>query len=75
MIVDNRAGASSNIGIEAVVRANLDGCTALLGGNTGIVINRNPYIQAGYRQSLRVAGAPSSWMRSPVSISALPSLR
>ena len=43
VIVDNRAGASSNIGTEAVVRAQPDGCTALLGNNTGIVINRNLY--------------------------------
>jgi tripartite-type tricarboxylate transporter receptor subunit TctC len=43
VIVDNKAGASSNIGTEAVVRAQPDGCTALLGNNTGIVINRNLY--------------------------------
>ncbi|HSI57853.1 MAG TPA: tripartite tricarboxylate transporter substrate binding protein [Ideonella sp.] len=43
VIVDNKAGASSNIGTESVVRAQPDGCTALLGNNTGIVINRNLY--------------------------------
>lgn len=43
VIVDNKAGASSNIGTESVVRAPADGCTALLGNNTGIVINRNLY--------------------------------
>lgn len=43
VIVDNKAGASSNIGTEAVIRAQSDGCTALLGNNTGIVINRNLY--------------------------------
>jgi tripartite-type tricarboxylate transporter receptor subunit TctC len=43
VIVDNKAGASSNIGTEAVVRAQADGCTALLGNNTGVVINRNLY--------------------------------
>src|SRR4051812_14656734 len=41
VIVDNKGGASSNIGTEAVVRVPADGCTALLGNNTGIVINRN----------------------------------
>lgn len=43
VIVDNKAGASSNIGTESVVRSDPDGCTALLGNNTGIVINRNLY--------------------------------
>ena len=43
VIVDNKAGASSNIGTESVVRAAPDGCTVLLGNNTGIVINRNLY--------------------------------
>ncbi|TWG84073.1 tripartite-type tricarboxylate transporter receptor subunit TctC [Cupriavidus gilardii J11] len=43
VIVDNRGGASSNIGTEFVARARPDGCTALLGNNTGIVINRNLY--------------------------------
>ncbi len=43
VIVENKAGASSNIGTESVVRAPADGCTALLGNNTGIAINRNLY--------------------------------
>lgn len=43
IIVDNKAGASSNIGTEFVGRAQADGCTALLGNNTGVVINRNLY--------------------------------
>ena len=43
VIVDNKAGASGNIGTESVVRAEPDGCTALLGNNTGIAINRNLY--------------------------------
>jgi len=43
VIVDNKAGASSNIGTEFVGRAKADGCTLLLGNNTGVVINRNLY--------------------------------
>ena len=43
VIVDNKSGASSNIGTEFVSRAAPDGCTALLGNNTGVVINRNLY--------------------------------
>ena len=43
VIVDNKGGASSNIGTEFVGRAAPDGCTALLGNNTGVVINRNLY--------------------------------
>lgn len=43
VIVDNRGGASSNIGTEYVARSKKDGCTALLGNNTGVVINRNLY--------------------------------
>lgn len=42
-IVENRGGASSNIGTEFVARAAGDGCTLLLGNNTGVVINRNLY--------------------------------
>lgn len=43
VIVENKAGASSNIGIESVVTAAPDGCTLILASNTGIVINRNLY--------------------------------
>lgn len=43
VIVDNKGGASSNIGTEFVSSAPADGCTLLLGNNTGIVINRNLY--------------------------------
>ena len=43
VIVDNRGGASSNIGTAFVSRAQPDGCPALLGNNTGVVINRNLY--------------------------------
>jgi len=43
VIVDNKGGASSNIGTEFVSRAAPDGCTALLGNNTGVVVNRNLY--------------------------------
>lgn len=43
VIVDKKGGASGNIGTEFVARSKPDGCTALLGNNTGIVINRNLY--------------------------------
>lgn len=43
VIVENKAGASSNIGIESVATAAPDGCTLILASNTGIVINRNLY--------------------------------
>jgi len=43
VIVENKAGASSNIGTEYVANAQADGCTLLLGNNTGVVINRNLY--------------------------------
>jgi tripartite-type tricarboxylate transporter receptor subunit TctC len=43
VIVENKAGASGNIGTEFVAGAAPDGCTVLLGNNTGIVINRNLY--------------------------------
>jgi tripartite-type tricarboxylate transporter receptor subunit TctC len=43
VIVDNRGGASSNIGTEYVARSEPDGCTLLLGNNTGVVVNRNLY--------------------------------
>lgn len=43
VIVENKAGASSNIGTEFVATSAADGCTILLGNNTGVVINRNLY--------------------------------
>jgi tripartite-type tricarboxylate transporter receptor subunit TctC len=43
VIVENKAGASGNIGTEFVARAKPDGYTLLLGNNTGVVINPNLY--------------------------------
>jgi len=43
IIVDNRGGASGNIGTAQVSAAPGDGCTLLLGNSTGVVINRNLY--------------------------------
>lgn len=43
VIVENRGGASGNIGTEFVARAKPDGYTLLLGNNTGVVINPNLY--------------------------------
>jgi len=44
VVVDNRAGASGNIGTEAVVRAPADGNTLLVSVNT-LVMNRSLYPQ------------------------------
>lgn len=44
VVVDNRAGASGNIGTEAVVRARPDGNTLLVSVNT-LVMNRSLYPQ------------------------------
>ena len=43
VIVENKTGASGNIGTEFVSSAVGDGCTLLLGNSTGVVINRNLY--------------------------------
>jgi len=43
VVVENKGGASSNIGTEFVANSASDGCTLLLGNNTGIVINQNLY--------------------------------
>ncbi len=43
MVVENKAGASGNIGTGQVSAAPGDGCTLLLGNSTGVVINRNLY--------------------------------
>jgi tripartite-type tricarboxylate transporter receptor subunit TctC len=43
VIVENKGGASSNIGTEYVAKAKPDGYTLLSGNNTGVVINQNLY--------------------------------
>ena len=43
VVVENKGGASSNIGTEFVANSASDGCTLLLGNNTGIVIKQNLY--------------------------------
>jgi len=47
VVVDNRAGASGNIGTEAVVRAKPDGTTLLVTVNT-LVMNRTLYPKASF---------------------------
>jgi tripartite-type tricarboxylate transporter receptor subunit TctC len=47
VVVENRAGASGNIGTEAVVRAAPDGSTLLVSVNT-LVMNRSLYPQIGF---------------------------
>jgi tripartite-type tricarboxylate transporter receptor subunit TctC len=43
IIVENKGGASSNIGTEFVAKSKPDGYTLLLGNNTGVVINPHLY--------------------------------
>jgi tripartite-type tricarboxylate transporter receptor subunit TctC len=47
VVVENRAGASGNIGTEAVVRATPDGSTLLVSVNT-LVMNRSLYPQLSF---------------------------
>lgn len=47
VLVDNRVGASGNIGTEAVVRSPPDGNTLLISVNT-LVMNRSLYPQLGF---------------------------
>ena len=47
VVVDNRPGASGNIGTEAVVRAKPDGSTLLVSVNT-LVMNRSLYPQLAF---------------------------
>jgi tripartite-type tricarboxylate transporter receptor subunit TctC len=47
VVIDNRPGASGNIGTEAVVRAKADGTTLLVTVNT-IVMNRTLYPKASF---------------------------
>jgi len=61
VIVENKAGASSNIGTEFVASSAPDGCTLLLGNNTGVVINRNLYkLRVDPVQGLTPVGAVAS---------------
>jgi tripartite-type tricarboxylate transporter receptor subunit TctC len=61
VIVENKAGASSNIGTEFVASSAPDGCTLLLGNNTGVVINRNLYkLRVDPVQGLAPVGAVAS---------------
>lgn len=61
VIVENKAGASSNIGTEFVASSAPNGCTLLLGNNTGIVINRNLYkLRVDPMQGLTPVGAVAS---------------
>lgn len=61
VIVENKAGASSNIGTEAVSTSAPDGCTLLLGNNTGVAINRNLYrLRVDPVQGLAPVGAVAS---------------
>ena len=63
VIVENKAGASGNIGTDFVSSASGDGCTLLLGNSTGIVINRNLY---------KLRNDPITSLRPVVEIAAVP---
>jgi tripartite-type tricarboxylate transporter receptor subunit TctC len=56
VIVDNRPGAGSNIGIEAAARSAPDGYTILLGAPT-LATNRSPTL----RRSRCSAASRTSW--------------
>lgn len=61
VIIENKAGASSNIGTEFVSSSAPDGCTLLLGNNTGVAINRNLYkLRIDPVQGLKPIGAVAS---------------
>ena len=49
VVVDNRAGAAGNIGVEVAVRATPDGYTFLLGNVGTMAINPNYYTKFQYR--------------------------
>ena len=48
VIVENRAGGSSNLGMEAVVRAAPDGYTLLFSPGAPLVINKNLFAKLSY---------------------------
>jgi len=48
VIIDNRAGAGSNIGAEAVANAPADGYTLLFGTSAALAINVSLYTKIGY---------------------------
>ena len=49
VVVDNRAGASGNIGVETAVRASADGYTFLLGNVGTMAINPVYYVKFQYK--------------------------
>jgi tripartite-type tricarboxylate transporter receptor subunit TctC len=72
VVVDNRGGASGNIGTRAVAKAAPDGYTLLLGHTGTISINPTLYTNAGYDP--RKDFAPIGLMASmPVALLAHPS--
>ena len=46
LVIDNRSGASGNIGVEVAARANPDGYNILLGNVGTMAINPNVYLSS-----------------------------
>lgn len=73
IIVDNRVGASGNLGTEAVVRAKPDGNTWLVGLSTSMLTNQFLFRKLAYNPSKDLALA-SQIVEAPIVLAVHPSL-